>query len=306
MINSDKIYKSYITAIIMSNQLKALHDNVVHDSNVSLGVSLGVSLVEYLLENENRYIESINKQIQNKDESWKAIKGTGYFRLSAYRLLDAINYLKQEDMIKSKANFLDMGCGLGLNSIAAASQGLNVYGIEINQVLVEGAKQIMQKSKEDKIIDSQSICKIVQGNYFPEEYRILRQNNQSEAVFSEQKHYEDSTYRWKSISSVSIQPKAFLYPKIDAHDAYKELDVSLKDIDIMYCYCWAINVPSIFEIFSKYTRNDAILLLASGGMPRDTNKLLEKFNLNFNFGKTPYHKNSKACEMDIVTKDKHF
>jgi len=288
----------------MDNQSKVFQDNIVQNSYAVL--------MEYLLEAENKYIESItglstqgliDERRQNKDDSWKIIRGTGYFALSLNKLFDSLTYLKQKDMILSNANFLDMGCGLGLNSIVAANQGLNIYGIEINPVLVEGSKQIIQGCKEDNIIDSQIICRIVQGNYFPEEYRILRQNNQSEAVLSEEKYYRDNTRTWRSIKSVSTQPKAFLYPKTDEHDAYKELDVSLKDIDIMYSYCWAVNVPSILEIFSKYTKNDAMLLIDSAGMPRDMDRLLKNLNLSYNFDKHPYYIANEYFPMNIVTKN---
>lgn len=79
-------------------------------------------------------------------------KKPGYHSLDPGYVIDQLNYLLNNGEIKSGANFLDLGSGLGANVAAAARMGLNSFGIELDRLLAAGSREIITKLEREDLI----------------------------------------------------------------------------------------------------------------------------------------------------------
>lgn len=102
---------------------------------------------------------------------------------------------------KRCATFLEWGSGLGVVTIMAAQMGFDAYGIEIEPELVEHACILAERFDSD--------AKFVCGSFIPGEYQ-----------------------------EQSIRGEEFHRTVCNAAPAYDEIDMELRDFDLVYAYPW--------------------------------------------------------------------
>lgn len=97
--------------------------------------------------------------------------------------------------------FLEWGSGLGVVAIMAAQLGFEAYGIEIEPELVEHSCKLAERYG--------STAKFACGSFIPTEYQ-----------------------------EASFEGEEFQRTICDAASGYEELDMELRDFDLVYAYPW--------------------------------------------------------------------
>jgi hypothetical protein len=77
----------------------------------------------------------------------------------------------------------------------------------------------------------------------------------------------------------AVPGSRFFWPVGNETDIYKQLGISLDQVDVFYRYGWRADVPSLMEIFSLYAKDSAVLLNFSGGMPLRLEQIAEILGL---------------------------
>ena len=121
------------------------------------------------------------------------------------------------------ATFLEWGSGLGVVTIMAAHLGFDAYGIEIEPELVEHARELADRYH--------STAKFGCGSFVPGEYRER-----------------------------SSSGEEFHRTICDAVPAYDELDMELRDFDLVYGYPWPEEHLVFRSIMRHYGAPRAILV----------------------------------------------
>lgn len=99
------------------------------------------------------------------------------------------------------STFLEWGSGLGVVAIMAAEMGFDAYGIEIEPELVEHSCRLADRYR--------SKAKFACGSFIPAEYQ-----------------------------EASFDGEEFQRTICDAASGYEELDMELRDFDLVYAYPW--------------------------------------------------------------------
>ena len=86
-----------------------------------------------------------------------------YDNRSFSRLIDGLWGHYRGDLSDSRDQvFLEVGSGLGTASLHLAAAGINSYGVEIEPLMVEKAREVRNEACEKNIIDSHSLCSYAQ------------------------------------------------------------------------------------------------------------------------------------------------
>ena len=118
---------------------------------------------------------------------------------------------------------LEWGSGLGVVTIMASRLGFDAYGIEVEPVLVERSLELAEIYGPD--------AQFATGSFIPDEYE------------------------WDSeITSDSTRTDH------DSRDAYDELDMELRDFDLIYAYPWPDEHPFFMNILRTCGRKGSLFL----------------------------------------------
>ncbi len=118
---------------------------------------------------------------------------------------------------------LEWGSGLGVVTIMASRLGFDAYGIEVEPVLVERSFDLAEKYGPD--------AQFATGSFIPDEYE------------------------WDSeITSDSTRTDH------DSRAAYDELDMELRDFDLVYAYPWPDEHPFFMNILRTCGREGSLFL----------------------------------------------
>src|SRR5262249_55402470 len=120
-------------------------------------------------------------------------------------------------------NFLEWGSGTGVATIMASLMGIDAFGIEIEPGLIDRARQLSDKY--------QSRATFVEGTFIPEEYQWNAEN-------------ADEHFR----------------SRIDGPSGYDEMDMELRDFDLIYAYPWPDEEPLFFDIMKQCANKNAMLI----------------------------------------------
>ncbi|MBN2052654.1 hypothetical protein JW756_04070 [Candidatus Woesearchaeota archaeon] len=120
----------------------------------------------------------------------------------------------QKTYTKKKPLFLEFGCGLGRNVLVAAMQGFEAYGIDIRKDLVDKGNCIIQKFKQDGMVDQDIPAKLFYGNILSKDI-IQDAKNNLVRLISEDKHQAPETIResldqWLSCSLDFVTNQQFV------------------------------------------------------------------------------------------------
>jgi hypothetical protein len=118
---------------------------------------------------------------------------------------------------------LEWGSGLGVVTIMASRLGFDAFGIESEPVLVDLAYRLAEKYGP--------AAKFAEGSFIPDEFPWDLASG-------------DEAYRTDTV----------------ARGAYDQLDMELRDFDLVYAYPWPEEFPLFHNIIRKCGRDDGLLL----------------------------------------------
>ena len=165
---------------------------------------------------------------------------TGQQPIDPFDLDEIIEELERWNIIKSGQAVMELGCGRLISSIQWLLRGYSVEGWEISQEALEIGKQI----KDEIRIENPPELITHHGSYYPAEY-----------------------LEWHTTGSRA--------PEIEKGDEFREefflepgpiTPNDFQRFDIVFVYPYNIQLPSLFEMFRMYARNDAVLVV---GFPCD-------------------------------------
>jgi len=136
--------------------------------------------------------------------------------------------------LKKGTRMCDLGFGLGAIIFMWWKVGYEADGFEINPILGHIAQKKLNSLVAEKRLPRKALtAKLWQGSYIPPEY-CFHWRDQKAPKFSE------------GIQHNFVIPG---YLPLSSWSAY----------DIFYAYLWPSQVATVFELFSLYARDDAIL-----------------------------------------------
>ena len=118
---------------------------------------------------------------------------------------------------------LEWGSGLGVVTIMASNLGFQAYGIESEAGLVEWSRELAQKYGPN--------AQFFTGSFIPREYEWSPEHS-------------DESFR----SDVNAEP------------AYDDLDMELRDFDLVYAYPWPDEQPLYHDIMRQCGSKNSLLL----------------------------------------------
>ena len=119
--------------------------------------------------------------------------------------------------------FLEWGSGLGVTTIMASRLGFEAYGIEADGTLVEHSEDLAEAYGPE--------ARFVQGSFIPDEFE------------------------WRPADHDEVNRTV-----IDLPAGYAELDMELRDFDLIYAYPWPNEHTLYHSIIRQFARSDALLL----------------------------------------------
>ena len=118
---------------------------------------------------------------------------------------------------------LEWGSGLGIVTIMASRMGFEAYGIEAEMELVEYSEEFARDYGPD--------ATFAQGSFVPDEFQ------------------------WNPANGDTV-----FQTIIDSPSAYADLDMELRDFDLIYAYPWPEEITLYHNILRKLGRRDALFL----------------------------------------------
>ena len=110
----------------------------------------------------------------SKEWNWKIVDKDNEFWLTPSKEL---YYLASDWKAKGFKTFLDMGCGMGRNTVFMAKNGFDVYAFDLSEESVQRTKQNADKAgavlKEVRVADMLDMP-VIAGSLKREEYLCLR------------------------------------------------------------------------------------------------------------------------------------
>ncbi len=160
--------------------------------------------------------------------------------LSAKFLVDEIYAALERGTIRPGAKVLDLGSGNGSSYKLWEWFGFYAAGIDLHQPLVDFSHRLIEgRCYSGKSID------VFCGSYYPKEYIDYRESNGS---------------RVKDIESKLSHGKEQFHPVCD-EDTYRRNGLDIREFGIFHAYLWAIQVPSVSEMFLMHAKDDAIIFM---------------------------------------------
>jgi hypothetical protein len=123
--------------------------------------------------------------------------------------------------------FLEWGSATGVISILADVLGFEACGIELDERLVQEARELARRKS--------SKARFAVGSFLPTGYRWGRRTGDAR------------------LGTIGQGPSGYL-----------ELGIPLDDFDVVFAYPWSGEEPIMLDLMSEYGRADALLLLYSG------------------------------------------
>jgi len=180
-----------------------------------------LSECELVAEQEHLLLEM--KQLWTvSDEVWERCRS----RLEFGSFVSADYLAIYRELVKLQGQVetvLEWGSGLGVVTIMASRLGFDAYGIEVEPVLVEHSLEFAEEYGPE--------AKFATGSFIPDEYE------------------------WDNeITSDSTRTDH------DTRAAYEELDMELRDFDLIYAYPWPDEHPFFMNILRTCGRDGSLFL----------------------------------------------
>ena len=152
---------------------------------------------------------------------------SGFVSSNATTVYQALRAIEQQNLSTGRT-FCEWGSGLGVAAALATMLGFESYGIEIEEGLVEAAR--------DLAADFDLSVQFVQGSFIPA----------GAEACAEQSYADNSS--------------EFLWVVTDADAAYEELGLELADFDLVFAYPWPGDDSLLANLFDRYAAQESLLL----------------------------------------------
>jgi len=152
---------------------------------------------------------------------------SGFVSSNATTVYQALRAIEQQNL-STGTIFCEWGSGLGVAAALATMLGFESYGIEIEEPLVEAARNLAA--------DFDLPTQFVQGSFIPA----------GAEACAEQSYANNSS--------------EFLWVVTDADAAYEELGLELDDFDLVFAYPWPGDDSLLADLFDRYAAQEALLL----------------------------------------------
>ena len=157
------------------------------------------------------------------DELWERQQASAPFH--GYVSADYLAVYQSLARLRERAfTVLEWGSGLGIVTIMASRMGYDAYGIEAEPRLVEYSESFAQTYGPE--------AQFAQGSFVPDDFRWSPPDGGDEVGRT----------------------------MIDIASAYDELDMELRDFDLIYAYPWPDEHLLYHNIIREFGRRDALLL----------------------------------------------
>lgn len=137
-------------------------------------------------------------------------------------VLDALVGLRKPGL-----KFLEWGSAMGVITIMADMLGFEAYGIELDEQLVQEARELARRKE--------SRARFAAGSFLPTGYRFGRRTGDGR------------------LGTIGEGPSGYL-----------ELGLPLDEFDVVFGYPWHGEEPIMRDLMGEYGRADALLLLHAG------------------------------------------
>jgi hypothetical protein len=209
--------------------------------------------LKYAVDTIDTFVESklIDKLGNSNLEAWKPIGECLW------------NYIKHEETlgnITKGMNVIELGTGSGSSSLIWSYMNYSITSIEIDSNLVKYAKEL-----NDLFSNLQNApLKIIEGSYYPLEF-VDYMNTNKDSMVTEIECNKKLKWGLDYVEKTHFP--------ICAKDIYEENNISLKNFDIIYAYAWPYQFPSLFDLYKKHARDDALFLAIGPDHIEIANKL---------------------------------
>ena len=156
------------------------------------------------------------------DDLWERHQNTAAFH--GYVSADYLTVYESLVQLRGRVlTVLEWGSGLGVVTIMASLMGFEAYGIEVEPDLVKYSERLAQAYGPD--------ARFAQGSFIP------------------------SGFEWDPAHGDDVCRTI-----IDAASAYDELDMELRDFDLVYAYPWPDEHTLYHNIMRGFARRNAMFL----------------------------------------------
>jgi hypothetical protein len=167
-------------------------------------------------------LPELREMFAEGDQIWQDNQGDFHFR--DYVAADVELVFQALAMLKDRAEtFLEWGSGLGLIASSAGRLGYRSCGIEIDPKLYRQAQTLADKYSTG--------AEFSFGSFVPDGYELTDE-------------FEHEFYR----------------TILDEHDGYGELDMELRDFDLVYAYPWPAERQFFVDVMRQCGRRGALFM----------------------------------------------
>jgi hypothetical protein len=163
-------------------------------------------------------------------------------------LWNYIGYEEHKNNIKPGMKVLEPGSGSGSSALIWSYKGYSVVGIEYLDELFEKSSENILKFKHLM----KEPVKFIHGSYYPKENIEDRNSGRCNEVLIIENNELNRCVKGFKIED-HFHPECSI-------DVYKENGIKISDFDIIYAYMWHYQFPSVYDIFKKYARDDAVMM----------------------------------------------
>jgi len=173
-------------------------------------------------DSDKTLLAELGRLLAEADALWERNQNTPEFH--GYVSADYLAVYDSLARLRGRVStFLEWGSGLGIVTIMASRMGFEAYGIEAEPALVEHAEHFAHVYGPD--------ARFAQGSFIPDDYEWNPANG-------------DDAIR----------------TLINAASAYDQLDMELRDFDIVYAYPWSDEHILYHNIMRQFGRKDSLFL----------------------------------------------
>ncbi len=178
--------------------------------------------MEYDLQSEQTLLDDFTRLWDVADKIWEREDGTAPF--AAYVSADYMAVYQQLKSLRDQVEtFLEWGSGLGVVTIMASRMGFDASGIEAESTLVDYSIDLASRFD--------CSAKFAHGSFIPD------------------------AFTWDPSQGDESERTA-----IDLPAGYEQLDLDLRDVDLVYAYPWPTEHPLYHNILNEFGAPNVKLL----------------------------------------------